>query len=173
MPEVVKTVINDIEFSVEMMHTTAAAEVLFKVQNIIAPIMAAHTEYKENHTSTWIAEAVANYLVGCNQYLDVHEISKKILWNTHIVHVGANKAGSGKLDFKPSTPQNPNPDEYCFDNFFSRKLDLLFKLLFFAFLENYPDFFGNLSSVIQAMRLMSREESELKNQLDGENEKQD
>jgi hypothetical protein len=49
----------------------------------------------------------------------------------------------------------------------------LFKLLFFAFLENYPDFFGNLSSVIQAMRLMSREESELKNQLDGENEKQD
>ena len=160
MPEVVKTIIGDVEFSVEMMHTS------------VAPILAAHTEYKENHTATWIAEAVAGYLVSCNQYADVNELSKKILWNTHAVYISGDKAGSGKLDFKPSTAEKPNPDPFCFDNFFSRKLDMLFQLLFFAVMENYPSFFGHISSVIQMIRLASKEESELKVELGGESNEQ-
>lgn len=172
MPEVVKTIIGDVEFSVEMMHTSAATEILMRLQNIVAPILAAHTEYKENHTATWIAEAVAGYLVSCNQYADVNELSKKILWNTHAVYISGDKAGSGKLDFKPSTAEKPNSDPFCFDNFFSRKLDMLFQLLFFAVMENYPSFFGHISSVIQMIRLASKEESELKVELGGESNEQ-
>lgn len=175
MPEVVKTVIGDVEFSVEMMHATTAGEIGMRLQNIIAPILAAHTEYKENHTATWIAEAVAGYLVSCNQYADIHEISKKILWNTHIVYVSGDKAGSGKLDFKPSTPERLNNDPFCFDNFFSRKLDLLFQLLFFAVMENYPGFFGRVSWAIQILRMASKEETELKEmqELGGESNEQE
>ena len=176
MPEVVKTIIGDVEFSVEMMHTSAATEILIRLQNIVAPIIAAHTEYKENHTATWIAEAVAGYLISCNQYADVNALSQKILWNTHAVYIGGDKAGSGKLSFVPSTPEKPNNDPYCFDNFFSRKLDMLFQLLFFAVMENYPSFFGHLSSVIQMIRMASKEESELKTvmqELDGENNEQE
>lgn len=173
MPNVVKTQIDNIEFSVELMHTSIAGEVLSRLQAIIASVLGPHTEYKLGQSDTWIMEAIAGYLVSWNQYMDIQDISKKILWNTSIAHVAGDKAGTGKLSFIASTPEKINPDEYCFDNFFAGRLDLLFELLVFAVGANFPTFFGKISSAIEMIKIMNNQgQAEESYSSDGESVKQ-
>jgi hypothetical protein len=154
MPEIVKTTINGTEYSVELMTTTVAGEVLKTLQNVVLPVIGSYTAFKEQETDGWINEAIAGYLVSMNMHLDIFEISKKLLWNVHIVHVEG-KSGTGKLTFKPNTAQSPNPDPFCYDNYFSGKnFKTLFELLVFAVSENF-DFFSQLSAVIQSIRTMN------------------
>ena len=166
MPEVVKTVINDIEFSVELMHTSIAGDVFGRLQGIIATVLGPHTEYKLGQTDTWIMESIAGYLTYYSQHIDILDISKKILWNTDIVYVGGGKAGTGHLSFIPSTPEKVNKDPFCFDNFFAGKLDLLFELLLFAVGANYPSFFGKISSAIEMIKIMSSQDQAEEMQLE-------
>lgn len=167
MPESFKTVIGDVEYTVELMFTSQAGEVFGKMQNLIASFMGPNIEFKLGQTEAWIMESIAGYLTQYNHNIDLHEMSKKLLWNVDIVYVGGGKAGSGHLNFVPSTPEKINKDHFCFDNFFAGKLDQLFELLIFALGVNFPGFFGKVSSVIEMLKIMNAEREETL-QSDGE-----
>lgn len=156
MPEIVKTTINGTEYTVQLMTTTVAGEVLKTLQNVVLPVVGSFTSFKEGQSDNWINEAIAGYLVSMNHHLDIFELSKKILWDVHIVHVEGDQAGTGKLSFVPNTPQKPNPDRFCYDNHFSGKnMKTLFSLLTFAVAENF-DFFSELSGLMQTIRTFNQ-----------------
>jgi hypothetical protein len=167
MPESFKTVIGDVEYTVELMFTSQAGEVFKTSQSIIASFFAPNIEFKLGQTDAWIMESIASYLTYYNQSVDLFEISKKLLWNVDMVYIGGGKAGSGHLNFHPSTPEKINPDPFCYDNFFAGKLDQLFELLLFALGVNFPGFFGKVSSVIEMLKMMNSEREETL-QSDGE-----
>lgn len=168
MPESFKTVIRDVEYTVELMFTSQAGDVFKTMQSLIAPFLAPNLEFKLNQTDAWIMESIAGYLTYYNQNVDLFEISKKLLWNVDIVYVGGGKAGSGHLSFVPSTPEKINKDPFCYDNFFAGKLDDLFELLLFALGVNYPGFFGKVSSVIEMLKIMNSEKEQEETALEEE-----
>lgn len=153
MPESLKRIIDDIEFTIELMPTSTALDKngpYAIVQNIIAPPMATWIESQINFNEGWLLEATVSYLTGFNQYGDINNLAYKLLNNCYATHVGVNKAGSGKITFEKNVGWDKDPFHY--DNFFRGRYLTLAKLIGFALEVNYPDFFGKLSIIGQLLK---------------------
>lgn len=148
MPEFKSRIIDNVEYTIELMPLSSGLPLLEKLQSILLPIFASRAEYELGHTDTWISEAVASYLVGFSG-IDLIEVSRKLLYNTELSFdvAGSDRSGGGVLDFT-----NKKGNEFAFDNFFSAKYKTLFKVIAFAVEENYPDFFSEAFSHLRTLQ---------------------
>ena len=159
MPEFKSRVIDDVEYTIELMTFSNGIPLLTQLQNILVPIFASRAEYDLGHTDTWISEAVASYLVAFGG-VDLVVVSRKLLYNTEISFDVGGGSGGGRLVFE-SKDRN---DKFLMDNYFAGKYKTLFKVLAFAVEANYPDFFSEAFSQLKVLKQAFQEEKALKEQ---------
>lgn len=143
-PEYKEREIDGETYKVRLLGTSDAIEVGEKLSSIFLPLVAAYQEMREGITENFYSE-VASHLIIRTKDVDVKNTIKKLLYETYI--------GSHRLTF---TGVN---DEMNYENYFSGKLSLLFKVVGAALEFNYPEVFSYVSSVAKDLQTLLSEET--------------